>query len=782
MGTCIETPAADSIQSRPNGAAPSAMEEAPKPARIQELLEAQAERTPAATAVIFEDQRLSYAELNARANQVAHRLRRSGVGPDTLVALRVKRSPEMLTGIFGILKAGGAYVPVDPTYPPARQQAILADSGTRVLLTQRELTKIDFKGTILELNDPMSFANEPESNPAHTGSAENLAYAIYTSGSTGKPKGVLVTHANLIHSTTARFRYYPGQVERFLLLSSHSFDSSVAGIFWTLCQGGALVLPHEYSQQTASELGDLISHHRISHLLCLPSLYNVLLDEFSALTSLKCVIVAGETCPPALVERHHAVVPKASLYNEYGPTEGTVWSTVYKCWRANGYRTVPIGKPIPGSEVYILDEQLQPVLNGSSGEIYIGGLGVARGYFNQPELTASKFITSSIDSRRQARLYRTGDRARWLPDGNIEFLGRVDNQIKVRGHRIELEEVEAVIRQHPGVQDAAVIAREKRAVPANGEAEHLILRRLNALNPAEAERLLQEVEEPAGSAFVRHTTSAAGAVDSATGDQHIRQLPQFDVTLAIKQPDYIQPPRPAQRTWLLNRALDEFQSDIQELHALAQRMVPGIEQRLHLFTADRTNAELSEQEILEDWHIPLMQAMARAVTTSHGDILEIGFGRGVASEFLQQCGIQSHTIIECNDSVIHRFYEPWRARHAEKDIRLVRGKWQDVIAGLGEFDGIFFQTYPLNEQEYAEYLSRSIVFAEHFFPVAASHLRPGGAFTYLTHEIDSLSRRHQRLVFRHFRSLATSLERLQLPKDCADLWWSDSMVVATAIR
>ncbi len=775
MGTCIESHRTDRTD---------LLRPAPKPignattqsvaVRIHQLFENQAEHSPTSLALVFEDQQLTYSELNARANQLAHFLQKRGVGPEALVALRVERSIEMIVGILGILKAGGAYLPLDPAYPLDRQQAILQDAQTKWLLTQNHLPSLPFAGEIISLNSAAAtLALEPDTNPASSADADNLAYSIYTSGSTGTPKGVLVTHGNLLHSTLARFRYYAEPVERFLLLSSHAFDSSVAGIFWTLCQRGALILPHEYSRQTAFELADLIARHRITHLLCLPSLYSVLLDQFSMLQSLKTVVVAGESCPAALVARHHALVPGAALFNEYGPTEATVWSTVYRCENRNGSRTVPIGKPIPNAQIYLLDELLRPALNGASGEVYVGGDGVARGYFNRPELTAAKFIPDPFSKNPGARLYRTGDLARLLPDGNLEFLGRLDNQIKIRGHRIELDEIEAVLKEHPSVQDAAVIAFDKtQPAPVNGEAEQLILRRLSAMNPADAERILSEIE----------TVSQAAETGSVSKELLVRQLPDFDLTLNIKRPDFIQPPRDSQRNWLLNRTLDEFEHDLRELDSLAKHFVPGADAELATLTSDRTQAELSEQEILEDWHLPLMKSMARAVTESHGNILEIGFGRGLASSFIQACGVKSHTIIECNDSVIRRFFEPWRARLPDRDIRLARGKWQDVIETLGEFDGIFFQTYPLNEREFAEYLSRSVVFAEHFFPIAARHLRPGGAFTYLTHEIDSLSRRHQRLILQHFSSLSMSVERLQLPADCKDLWWSDSMVVVKAVK
>ncbi|MBC8094814.1 MAG: amino acid adenylation domain-containing protein [Akkermansiaceae bacterium] len=785
MGPCVEPQQVNYVDParslpNPNGNAlpPLSVES------VLQLFEARAEQSPHAIAIAFEDRELTYRELNSRANQLAHHLRKRGVQPDSIVALRVERSIEMIVGILGILKAGGAYLPVDPAYPVERQQLILEDAQTRLLLAQPHLPALPFAGESIALEARgESFALEPITNPAPAASAEQLAYIIYTSGSTGTPKGVLVTHGNLLHSTLARFSYYTDPVGCFLLLSSHAFDSSVAGIFWTLCQGGTLVLPHEYSQQTAFELADLIARHRVSHVLCLPSLYAVLLDQSPMLGSLRAVIVAGESCPLALVDRHYALLPGAVLFNEYGPTEATVWSTVHRCEARTGFRSVPIGRAIPGAQVHILNAQLLPVTNGLSGELYVGGPGVSRGYFNRPDLTAEKFIRDPFHPDSGARLYCTGDLARFLPDGTIEFLGRMDHQIKIRGHRIELEEIEAVLKRHPAVQDAVVVAREKaRPAPINGEADDLLAHALEVMNSAEAERLLARIEasgipETQGNAKAGNLSGKNGA-----SDQHVRELPEFAIALQIKRPGFIQPPRAAQRKWMLDRALDDFQADLLQLDSLAKHLVPGAEADLNTLTVDRAQAELSEQEILEDWHLPLMKSMARAVTEKHGDVLEIGFGRGLASSFLQACEVRSHTIIECNDSVISRFYEPWRAPLAHRDIRLVRGKWQDVIESLGEFDGIFFQTYPLNEQEFTDYLSRSVVFAEHFFPIAARHLKPGGAFTYLTHEIDSLSRRHQRLIFQHFSSFTLSVERLSLPPDCKDLWWSDSMAVVKATK
>ena len=259
----------------------------------------------------------------------------------------------------------------------------------------------------------------------------------------------------------------------------------------------------------------------------------------------------------------------------------------------------------------------------------------------------------------------------------------------------------------------------------------------------------------------------------------LKRSKDFEIVLQLKNDDFIRPPRDAQRNWLLNRAITEFADDLMDLDQLAKRFVPGSD---GADVRDHSQARLTDQEIMEDWQIPVMQEMARIVTESHGDVLEVGFGRGVSSQFIQDCGVKSHTIIECNDHIFDNLQQ-WRAGFAERDIRPVRGMWQDTVGKLGMFDGIFFHTYPLNEEEHQEYVVKSKTFAEHFFPTAAAHLRPGGIFTYLTNEIDSFSRGHQRLVFKYFSSL--SLKRvgpLKVPERCIDTLWADSMVVIRAVK
>jgi amino acid adenylation domain-containing protein len=373
----------------------------------------------------------------------------------------------MPVGLLAILKAGGAYVPIDPKYPRERVSHMLSDARVAVLLTQERLVSaLPEHEAVVVLLDAEWDAVEvgPSVEPAAPLRPENLAYVIYTSGSTGKPKGVPVSHRNLVHSTAARFTYYPDAVRGFLLLSSYAFDSSVAGIFWTLCQGGRLVVPRQEHQQDPAYLFGLIREHTPSHLLCLPSLYALLLElgRPEELGALEAVIVAGEACLARLVEQHHELLPSAALYNEYGPTEGSVWSTVYLCLPREAGAPVPIGRPIPRVQVYILDARLRPVPVGVPGQLYVGGEGLARGYLNHPALTAEKFIPHPFSEEAGARLYRTGDLSRYLPDGNIEFLGRVDQQVKIRGYRIELEEIDAVLTEHPGIREAAAVASEEQ--------------------------------------------------------------------------------------------------------------------------------------------------------------------------------------------------------------------------------------------------------------------------------------------------------------------------------
>ncbi|MBE7527130.1 MAG: amino acid adenylation domain-containing protein [Burkholderiales bacterium] len=432
---------------------------------IHELFEEQTISTPEAIAVTCGGASLDYNLLNRKANQLAHYLIANGISKNTFVGLCVDRSLEMVIGILGILKAGAAYVPIDPDYPDERISFLLKDTSPILLLTQeflldRLIQSFDIKCICLDKHWPLIAQYSPV-NPQAVCVPSNFAYVIYTSGSTGNPKGVVITHRNVVHTTLARIEYYQERVECFLLLSSFSFDSSVAGIFWTLCQGGVLTIPSKNILSDPELVTDLINQEKVTHLLSVPSWYIHFLSSCSVNPeSLKVIIVAGEICQTNLVKQHFITCPKVNLFNEYGPTEGTVWASVQQLTICDDQQIVPIGRPIANTCIYILDKTLNPVPVGIAGELYLGGYGLAVGYLNRPILTAERFIPNPYSSQPGERFYQTGDLACFRDDGTIEYLGRIDNQIKLRGYRIELEEIEAKLLLHPNVEKAVVTAYE----------------------------------------------------------------------------------------------------------------------------------------------------------------------------------------------------------------------------------------------------------------------------------------------------------------------------------
>jgi amino acid adenylation domain-containing protein/non-ribosomal peptide synthase protein (TIGR01720 family) len=430
---------------------------------VHDLVAEQSERTPDKCAVISAGRPFLYREMEKLARSLAFRLQHKGVGSESVVGVLLPRSAEMIIAILGVLKSGAAYLPLDPGTPRERIAFILKDAGARAVVCAEEwLDYIQALGIDAIPLVQESTQQEDEKFIAPCCSGDNLAYVIYTSGSSGEPKGVLVEHRNLSFSTDARFRFYDYAPGTFLLVSPFTFDSSVAGIFWTLGRGGTLVVPSDDDLRDASRIATLLTTHCITHLLCTASFYLSLLEtlDLTALQSLRIVIVAGEVCTPRLVEYHYRCLPRSALFNEYGPTEATVWSSVHRCQPGIDAPVVPIGKPIPGARMHILDGDQHPVPPGAIGELYVGGPGVARGYLNRAQLTAYRFIADPFSTHGDDCLYRTGDLARQLSDGSFEFRGRQDDQIKMRGYRIEPAEIERALEQHSSIDEAVVVLKD----------------------------------------------------------------------------------------------------------------------------------------------------------------------------------------------------------------------------------------------------------------------------------------------------------------------------------
>ncbi|WP_438388898.1 amino acid adenylation domain-containing protein [Actinopolyspora saharensis] len=428
---------------------------------LHALFEQQVARTPDAVALTCGESELTYRQLDERANFVAHRLIEGSTGPKNKVGVVVERSVESVAGLLGVLKAGGAYVPLDAAYPADRLKFIREDADLDTVVgTRATLDGLagGFDGAD-EVEIPTA-ARTPEADPSREIEPAALAYQIYTSGSTGRPKGVSVEHRQVVHSTAARtaLEEKTGLPERYLLLAPLTFDASGGGLYWTLSRGGNVVIPTDAEVHDPRQLGKLIRAKEITHLDGVPSQYGVLLEsDLGSHESLRCCILAGEALPPSLVAEHYERSPQAVLFNEYGPTETTIWASVRVCAPGDSDRVrVPIGRPVSGVRLYVLDEHLNPVPPGVVGELYIGGDGVARGYGKQPGMSATHFLPDPFSDRPGARVYRTGDRARFLPEGELEFLSRVDNQVKIRGFRVELSEIENVLLRHPLVTEAVV--------------------------------------------------------------------------------------------------------------------------------------------------------------------------------------------------------------------------------------------------------------------------------------------------------------------------------------
>jgi amino acid adenylation domain-containing protein len=435
---------------------------------LHHLIEAQARRTPEAIALVFEGRRLTYGELDRRASRLAQHLRGLQAGPDVLVGLFVERSLEMVVGILGILKAGAAYVPMDTSYPEERLAFMLSDADVKLLLTQGSLlAKLPAGAAQVVRLDEFDW-NGPQGQaqgevPARP---ENLAYVIYTSGSTGRPKGVGIEHRNIVN-------YVLGVAERLQLEAAmnHAMVSTIAAdlgntvLFPALVTGGCLHVISQERAQSQAMLSEYFSRETIDVLKIVPSHLAALQSgrDPQQVMPARRLILGGEASRLDRIEQLRALSPKCEIHNHYGPTETTVGVLTYRVGAqlpSTRSGTLPLGRPLPNSRIHLLDAQGQSVPMGEQGELCIGGRGVARGYLKRPDLTLEKFVADPFDTDPDARLYRTGDLARCLPDGNIEFCGRIDHQVKLSGYRVELGEIEGALREQGAVQDAVVLARE----------------------------------------------------------------------------------------------------------------------------------------------------------------------------------------------------------------------------------------------------------------------------------------------------------------------------------
>ncbi|WP_237574112.1 amino acid adenylation domain-containing protein, partial [Mycetohabitans sp. B7] len=430
---------------------------------IHQLFEAQVERTPEAQALVYEDQTFSYAQLNARANRLAHQLIEWGVKPDARVAICVQRSAALVVGLLAILKAGGAYVPLDPHYPNERLTHILADAAPNIVLADAVGQTALGEAALAEYTvlDPTILPALPDTNPSVVGlTARHLAYVIYTSGSTGTPKGVMVPHHAIVRLVINNDFVDIRTDDRVAFAANPAFDASTFEVWAPLLNGATVVVIDHDTVLMPAAFAHTLCEQRISILWLTVGLFNQMAAQVdTAFSQLKALIVGGDVLDARWVAQVMRESPPEQLINGYGPTESTTFATTYKITSVpETNASIPIGRPIANTCVYLLDAHGQPVPLGAIGELYIGGAGVARGYLNRPALTAERFVPDPFSDEAGARLYKTGDVARYLPDGNLEYLGRNDEQVKIRGFRIEPGEIAACLIQHPQVRDAVVLA------------------------------------------------------------------------------------------------------------------------------------------------------------------------------------------------------------------------------------------------------------------------------------------------------------------------------------
>ncbi len=705
-------------------------------------------------AIHHEGGQLSYLELEDLVGRLASVLVQEGACQDTVIAIELSNPLETVIAILSAWRAGAAYTYLDPTLPEQRLAHIRNDIAPVVILK-------DHGHWRRQMADVQPLRAQPIPG-------NRLAAIIYTSGSTGMPKGVMIEHGALANQCEwLRTCVGLSMTDIVLQKYSFSFDAALSELLAGLATEAQLVIDGERGRD-ADRLLMLIRKYSITTLDTFPSQAALLKEhpDWPRCSSLRTLICGGERLSRELTDSIKESQSGVKLINAYGPTEATVTATAW-FYRA-GRCEPPIGRPIQGYSAYVLDPNLAPVPIGIQGELYLGGVGVAKGYWRDAVATAARFIANPFGP---GRLYATGDRARFLASGDLEFRGRADSQVKLRGFRIETSEIETALNVHPAIRESAVLLKPIALVPEEDMA--IWHWRLEQLSEVEAE-------------FVHRFESGEEEIRRRT---MWRNTPGFNIYLHLLSQDFVASPSATQKNWLLQRALDEITEDLQALDTTARRCVKGssrpeINGEWSMNRAHYSPNELivAGQQVMQAWERPLMLAMAEIAAAEHGDVAEIGFGMGISATLLQELGVRSHTIVECHENILQAL-EHWRqSKFPLSNINIISSRWQDWEVSDELFDAILFDTYPTNEEEYLTEVIESPTFAASFFPMASRLLRPGGVFTYYTNEIDSLARRHQRLLLNHFSSFSVRLVRGLVPPPDCQYWWADSMAVVQAVK